>query len=61
MIHRLSKVAAAKMFSPVCILLDTTCFDKCFLFHVIAVKRYSFYYFEIFSAAILLHSFKQVF
>ena len=38
-----SKVAAAKGFSPLCVyVIDATCFDKCFLFHVIT-RRHCFY------------------
>ena len=33
--HKPLKVAAAKKFFPIVFIIDTTCFDKCFLFHMI--------------------------
>ena len=41
MTHKPSKVAAAESFSPV--LIDATCFDECFLFHVYINGRHNFY------------------
>ena len=47
MTHKPSKVAAAKMFFSIVYVIDVTCFDKCFLFDVIAGRRYFFWKFVI--------------
>ena len=37
--HKPSKVAAAKNFSSRAHVIDTSCFDECFLFHLITGSR----------------------
>ena len=37
----LQKQQLQKIFSPVCV-IHATCFDECFLFHVITGRRYFF-------------------
>ena len=59
------KVAAATTsFSGVCIIVKT-CFDECFLLHIITGRHYFLYKFVVTqrfgTAAMLLHSLKQVF
>ena len=38
--HNLSKVAAAKKVLSTVYVIDTTCFNECFLFHVITRRHY---------------------
>ena len=57
-------VAAKKSFSSVYI-IDTTCFDECFLFHMITGRHYFLYKFIITqrfrTIAMLLRSLRQLF
>ena len=59
--HKPSKVAASKNLSSSVHAIDTTCFDECFLFHLITGSHYFFVkvcrYFEIFPATILYCTF----
>ena len=61
--HKSLKVAAAKKFFPSVYIIDKTCFDKCFLFHVMTgIRFYKFSVTQRFSAiAMFLRSLKQVF
>ena len=63
--HKSLKVAAAKKSFSSVYIIDTTCFGKCFLFHVIAGRHYFSYNFIVnqrFSTiAMLLRSLRQVF
>ena len=63
--HKPSKVAAAKTFFSSVYVIDTTCFDECFFFHVITRRHYFLYKFSVtlraFPTAMLLRSLKQVF
>ena len=65
MSHKPWKVAVAKKSFPSVYIMDTTCFDECFLFRVIT-GRHSFLYKLIITqkfgvTAMLLRSLKQVF
>ena len=42
MTHKPSKAAAAKMVLSSVYVADATCFEECFLFHVITGRRYFF-------------------
>ena len=59
------RAAAAKTFLPSACIIDTTCFDECFLFHVITGWHFFLYKYIVtqrFGAtAMLLCSLKQVF
>ena len=59
------RAAAAKTFLPSACIIDTTCFDECFLFHVITGWHFFLYKYIVtqrFGAiAMLLRSLKQVF
>ena len=63
--HKPLKVAAAKNYFPSVFILDTTCFDECFLFYVVTgsiIFLHEFYVTQRLGAtAILLRSLKQVF
>ena len=63
--HKLLKVAAVKKYSSSVYIVNSNCFDKCFLFHVITRKHYFLYKFVVtqrFSTiAMLLRSLRQVF
>ena len=63
--HKLLKVANAKKPFPSGCTIDTTCFDECFLFHVIAGRHYFLYKFIVTqrfgTTTMLLRSLKQVF
>ena len=63
--HKPLKVAAAKKSFPSACTTDTTCFDECFLFHVIYERHYFLCKFIVTqrfgTIAMLLRSFKQVF
>ena len=63
--HKPLKVGAAKKSFPSVYIIDKTCFDECFLFHVITGRHYFLQKFSVtqrFGAiAMLLRSLKQVF
>ena len=63
--HKALKVAAAKKSFQSVYIIDTTCFDECFLFHVINGRHYFLYKFIVtqrfVETAMLLCSLKQVF
>ena len=63
--HKPLKVAAAKKVFHKCVIIDKTCFDECFFFHVITERHYFLYKFSAtqrFGAiAMLLCSLKQMF
>ena len=61
--HKLLKVAAAKKSFPSVYIIDITCFDECFLFHVVTGRRYFYtnYTQRFGETATLLRSLKQVF
>ena len=53
MFHKPLKVAAAKKYFSSVYIFDTTCFDKCFLFHVI-IGRYFLYKFVVTQSTIIM-------
>ena len=63
--HQPWKVAAAKKSFQSVYIIDTTCFDECFLFHVTTGRHYFLYKFIVTwrfrKTAMLLFSLKQVF
>ena len=63
--HKPLNIAAAKKVFPKCVIIDKTCFDECFFFHVITERHYFLYKFSVtqrFGAiAMLLCSLKQMF
>ena len=63
--HKPLKVVPAKKSFPSLCTIDTTCFDECFLLHVITERHYFLYKFlvtQMFGrTSILLHFLKQVF
>ena len=63
--HKPLKVATAKRSFSSVYIIHTTCFDECFLFHVIIGRHYFLYKFIVTkrfgTIAILLHSLRQVF
>ena len=64
-VYKPLKVAAAKKSFASVYIIDTTCFDECFLFHTITGRHNFFYKFLVTqrfgSIAMLLRSLKQVF
>ena len=63
--HKLLKVGTSKKYFPKAYIIDTTCFGKCLLLHVITGRRYSLYKFIVIQrfgeTAMLLCSLKQMF
>ena len=62
--HKHVKVAAARKFLSSVYIIDTTCFDECFLFHMITGRHYFLIQISHYSGlvhVVLLSSLKQVF